>query len=213
MESFTEEPSWFIVILGIVICWAPVAPADAAGDLQPGCEKLAAAVAASVAEALDGSPPPANAVSTGGAGSLPEPVARCATVTATASEAFMRAVRARGVAARWQGDVAGGAGAARAGDYRCAAQGLGQCVPHLAGGGLDFSGTVADRVAETWAGIRAALRQVMPFGAHSDLAWFHESRLRAALRSRMHEVRVMAMRLPGSISERPAGAPGARPVR
>lgn len=175
MDIFTDETSWFAVILGIIVCWAPAGPAQAASATADGCDSLSAVVAYGVNDAMNGTHDDAGLRATHAASpGFAEPLLTCGTVAAVGSRAFSAVLRDAGLAVTWPGTPR--QKPAAPGSY-CFGHFLDQCYPLLGDVGMAWRPVDHDFVTGAWRGVQAALRHVMPFGTQSDIAWFRAGQL------------------------------------
>ncbi len=170
-------------VLAMAMLGLEVLPATAHAQAvtDAGCQVLAAAVSAGVhdvaARTGGGAAPP---VRTSGQRyganrqALASRPVSCGRTAAVASAAFRDALAGLGIAVSW-----GDRGPMQSGDY-CLSHDLAQCYPattELA----PLSASQRLFVHDAWQGVRAGIRQQMPFGTASDITWFRADDLQATL--------------------------------
>jgi len=145
-----------------------------AGIVIDGCTALGQAVSRSVGEVLESrlhgsrrptSPRPA----------LGSTRQSCGTTAAVTSSAFTRVLRSYGFEVGWNDGMPGNSGDV------CLSHYLDQCYPDLQRGALAIAAGDGDLVSRAWTAVRAGVRRSMPFGTHSDLAWFRPAELTESL--------------------------------
>lgn len=167
-----------IAMLGLA---ALPAKAYAQAVTDAGCLALAAAVKAGVhdaaARAGNGAAPPVR-VARHRQGAMRQALATrpvsCGRTAAVASAAFRDALAGLSMAVSWDNR-----GPMNPGDY-CLSHDLAQCYP----GTTELASLSAAQhlfVQDAWQGVRAGIRQQMPFGTASDITWFRADDLSATL--------------------------------
>lgn len=162
---------WLLVA---VTGFALAADGAGAGIAVDGCVALGQAVSRSVGEALEsrlyGSPRLRSPKPTLGAARQ-----SCGMTAAVTSSAFTKALRAYGIEVGWNDGLPGSPGDA------CLSHYLDQCYPDLQRGALAPVADGGAFVARAWTAVRAGVGRSMPFGTHSDLAWFRPAELTESL--------------------------------
>lgn len=145
-----------------------------AGTAVDGCTALGQAVGRGVSEALASRlyVSPRQDFPVFEAASAPQ---SCGTTAAVTSAAFARALSSYGIEVGWNDGVPGNAGDA------CLSHYLDQCYPETRRGSLAIAAGSRALVDRAWTAVTAGVRRSMPFGAHSDLAWFRPAELGESL--------------------------------
>lgn len=177
MDTRRHIAALAIAMLGLA---ALPAKAHAQAVTDTGCLALAAAVKASVHDAAtrtgSGAAPPVRTARRRGANrqSLASRPVSCGRTAAVSSAAFRNALAGLGMAVSWDDR-----GPMQPGDY-CLSHDLAQCFP----GTRELAPLSESQhlfVQDAWQGVRAGIRQQMPFGTASDITWFRADDLSATL--------------------------------
>lgn len=178
MDTRRHVAAFVIAMLGLA---ALPAKAHAQAVTDAGCSALAAAVKGSVHDAAvrtgSGAAPPARTARHRQGANRPALASRpvsCGRTAAVASAAFRDALAGLSMIVSW-----GDSGPMQPGDY-CLSHDLAQCYP----GTMELAPLSASQhrfVQDAWQGVRAGIRQQMPFGTASDITWFRAGDLSATL--------------------------------
>lgn len=178
MDTRRRVAAFAIAILRLSVL-PTISNAQAVTDA--GCLALAAAVKAGVhnaaARAGSGAVPPVRAVWHRQGANRPALAAgpvSCGRTAAVASAAFRDALAGLSMTVSWDDR-----GPMNPGDY-CLSHDLAQCYP----GTTNLAPLSASQhlfVHAAWQGVRAGIRQQMPFGTASDITWFRADDLSATL--------------------------------